>query len=152
MAGALGWLAKDVRIAARKGREDGAHRRALQHGAMALSDPELLTVLFGDCRDSLTLASTLLDTAGDLKTLCQKDPHELCASMSQKRAAQVLAALELGRRVMSNTDQKPILKTPSEIFTYLKPRMSALGKEVFHVLCFNTRNQLLCNVQVASGT
>jgi DNA repair protein RadC len=152
MKRALNWLAKDVRLGGRKLKEDGPHKRTLQHGAIALSDPELLSVLFGDSKEGMTLASTLLDTSGGLKTLCQKDPHELCASMSPKKAAQVLAALELGRRIMSNTDSRPVLRTPEEIYAYLKPRMANLSREVFHVLCFNPRNQLLANVQVASGT
>ncbi|HLL00358.1 MAG TPA: DNA repair protein RadC, partial [Myxococcaceae bacterium] len=79
---------------------------------------------------------------------------ELCAQprLGPARAAQVLAALELGRRAQRAAERRPRLRTPREIYGYLVPTLSALRREVFHVLCFNPRNVLLADVRVAEGT
>lgn len=147
---------------AREGRPDREPPRqrgrgaeaAVEGGAAALSDPELLSVVFGDAKDHPALAQSLIETGGGLKALCQKDPHELCGhpGMTHKRAAQVAAALELGRRVLSAKEDRPLLRTPEEIFGFLHPQLSALPHEVFHVLCFNARNVLVANVRAAAGS
>ena len=68
------------------------------------------------------------------------------------RLAQVLSALELGRRAQRVTERRPRLRTPKEIHTYLFPSLSALRREVFHVLCFNPRNVLLADVPAIVGS
>lgn len=39
-----------------------------------------------------------------------------------------------------------------EIDAYLRPQLAVLRREVFHVLCFNSRNVLLRDARVAEGT
>ncbi|QRK08483.1 DNA repair protein RadC [Archangium violaceum] len=126
--------------------------RLFRLGAAALTDPELLSVVLGS--RSQALAEALLATRGGLKQLVQQDPRELCArpGMGPVRTAQVMAALELGRRAQRVTERRPRLRTPREIYTYLAPNLSALRREVFHVLCFNARNVLLHDARVAEGT
>ncbi|MFP2911356.1 RadC family protein, partial [Pyxidicoccus sp. 3LFB2] len=68
------------------------------------------------------------------------------------RAAQVLAALELGRRAQRAVERRPKLRTPKEIHGYLAPKLATLRREVFHVLCFNARNVLVHDARVAEGT
>jgi DNA repair protein RadC len=135
---------------------DKPRERLLAAGASSLSDPELLSVLLGPGkdRDLRTMAEGLLSAGGGLKLLCQQDPQELCArpGMGPRRAAQVLAALELGRRSQRLSEKRPQLKTPEEIYRYLAPSLSALRREVFRVLSFNCRNTLLHDAKVAEGT
>lgn len=128
--------------------------RLFRLGAAALTDPELLSVVLGSGSRSQALAEALLATRGGLKELVQKDPRELCArpGMGPVRTAQVMAALELGRRAQRVTERRPRLRTPREIYAYLAPNLSALRREVFHVLCFNARNVLLHDARVAEGT
>jgi DNA repair protein RadC len=123
-------------------------------GAAALTDPELLCMVLGSGRRAHALAESLLASSGGLKALVQEDPNALCArkGLGAGRAAQVLAALELGRRAQRVTERRPRLRTPREIYAYLAPSLSALRREVFHVLCFNARNVLLLDVRVAEGT
>jgi DNA repair protein RadC len=82
------------------------------------------------------------------------EPAELCgtAGLGRERAAQVLAALELARRAHAARDLRPRLRTAGEVYRYLAPRLTLLRREVFHVLCFNTRNVLLSDARVAEGT
>ncbi|PTL77713.1 DNA repair protein RadC [Vitiosangium sp. GDMCC 1.1324] len=133
---------------------ESPRERLFRLGAAALTDPELLSVLLGSSSRSRALAEALLATKGGLKQLVQQDPRELCVrpGMGAVRTAQVMAALELGRRAQRVTERRPRLRTPREIYTYLAPNLSALRREVFHVLCFNARNVLLHDARVAEGT
>jgi len=128
--------------------------RLFKVGALALTDPELLGVLLGMGPRAQGLAEELLGRSGGLKSLLLKDSLELIAQpgLGPARAAQLLAALELGRRVQRVTERRPRLRNPREIHGYLSPLLSALRREVFHVLCFNPRNVLLADVRVAEGT
>ena len=128
--------------------------RLFRLGASALTDPELLSVVLGAGSRTRALAQALLAPRGGLKALVQQDPRQLCAhpGMGQGRTAQLMAALELGRRAQRVTERRPRLRTPKEIYTYLAPTLSALRREVFHVLCFNARNVLLHDARVAEGT
>src|SRR6218665_33951 len=133
---------------------EDARERLFRLGAEALTDPELLGLLWGASARMRALAEALLAPAGGLKALVQQDPRALCArpGMGQVRTAQVLAALELGRRAQRVAERRPRLRTPREIFTYLTPHLGALRREVYHVLCFNARNVLLLDARVAEGT
>jgi DNA repair protein RadC len=133
---------------------EGPRERLFRLGAAALTDPELLFVLLGSSLRTRGLSEALLATSGGLKALVQQDPRELCArpGMGPVRTGQVLAALELGRRAQRVTERRPRLRTPREIHAYLSPHLSALRREVFHVLCFNARNVLLHDARVAEGT
>jgi DNA repair protein RadC len=128
--------------------------RLFKLGTSALTDLELLSVLLGAGPRVSGLAEELLAHSGGLKALLLKDPLELCSQprLGPVRAAQVLAALELGRRAQRATERRPRLRNPREIYGYLAPNLSALRREVFHVLCFNPRNVLLADVRVAEGT
>ncbi len=137
--------------------EEGPRERLARMGAPALTDPELLAVLLGSGtrgRPVLTLADSLIRAAGSLRTLVLQDAHELAAlpGLGPARAAAVLAALELGRRVQRSRDTRPRLLNSKEVYAYLAPSLSALRREVFHVLSFNARNTLLSDVRIATGT
>jgi DNA repair protein RadC len=141
-------------VGARAPSLDEVRERLFRLGSAALTDLELLSVLLGSGARVSGLAEELLSHSGGLKALLLKDPLELCAQprLGPARAAQVLAALELGRRAQRATERRPRLRTPREIYGYLVPTLSALRREVFHVLCFNPRNVLLADVRVAEGT
>lgn len=152
----VGWeeSAGDGSVREKRLEADSPRERLFRLGAAALTDPELLCVLMGSGARARTLAERLLAVRGGLKELVQQDPRELCArpGMGPVRTAQVLAALELGRRAQRVTERRPRLRTPKEIHAYLAPNLSALRREVFHVLCFNARNVLLHDARVAEGT
>ncbi|NVJ16713.1 RadC family protein, partial [Myxococcus sp. AM010] len=100
------------------------------------------------------VAGALLSEGGGLKGLVQQEPLALSLrpGVGPVRAAQALAALELGRRSQRAGERRPKLRTPKEIAAYLAPALGALRREVFHVLCFNARNVLLHDARVAEGT
>ncbi|MEN9797760.1 MAG: hypothetical protein RL653_1456 [Pseudomonadota bacterium] len=147
------WVARDARGPGAKPLPTDAAELLLSEGPQGLSDEALLSAVFGDDAPGAARTSAALEEAGGLKALCAREPSELIsfAGLDPRRSAQLAAAVELGRRVMRTGDRRPVLKTPEEIFKHLAPGLCGLRREVFHVLCLNSRNVLLANVRVAQG-
>ncbi len=122
-------------------------------GVPALTDAELLSLFLGN-GDGVGAAEKLLASAGGLKSFLKDDAFHISATsgISPKRAATLLAAAEIGRRLQRSNERRPQLRTPAEIYRYLAPTLQGLRREEFHVLCFNSRNLLLRDVRIAEGT
>ncbi|MBI3184612.1 MAG: DNA repair protein RadC [Myxococcales bacterium] len=136
---------------------DGARERLIRLGPGALTESELIAVLFGGRargESICTVAERLLAAGGGLRALVQSDPQELCAwpGLGPARATQMLAALELGRRAHHEPERRRRLCSPAEIHLHLRPSLAILRREEFHVLCLNSRNLLLRDAKVAEGT
>ncbi len=135
----------------------GARERLLNHGALALADSELLAVMLGTGapgRPAREIAEGLLALGPGLKELSRREARELVCvpGVGPARAAQLAAALEVGRRAQLSGERRPRLRTPAEIYHHLAPAFRALRREVFHVLSFNARNVLLNDSRVAEGS
>ncbi|WP_342380171.1 DNA repair protein RadC [Myxococcus stipitatus] len=151
------WADEVAAEARAAGSGEQARERLFRLGAQALTEPELLCVAWGAsprAQGTHEEAEALLRHCGGLKALLQAEPVELSGmpGMGPRRAAQVLAALELGRRAQRTQERRPRLRTAREIHAYLTPVLGALRREVFHVLCFNARNVLVHDIRVAEGT
>src|SRR5688500_3129735 len=89
-------------------------------GASALGDNELLALVLGSGsrdRDVLDVSNTVLEQRGGLYGLTRSTAADLRAisGVGAARAAQVLAAVELGRRTLMRTHgDRPRLNTRSE--------------------------------------
>jgi DNA repair protein RadC len=97
----------------------------------------------------------LLDIHPDappLFELARLPPEELEERLGRRAAGIVLAAIELGRRSLRATETRPRLQNPQQVYEYLEPALAGLGRERFHVLCFNTRNILIADVLLGEGT
>ena len=133
---------------------NAARERLLRAGPAALADAELLEVVMHGRRGPTPDYACVLFEAGGLKPLLRREPHELArtAKFGKAGAAALLAAVELGRRYLRATDERPRLSSPEAIYHYLLPKLGGLPREVFHVLSFNSRNVLLDDTRVAEGT
>jgi DNA repair protein RadC len=132
---------------------ESARSRLLRVGGAALTDPELLALLTRPAGGA-TAAARLLASCGGLKTLVTNLPRNQSRfpGFGEGRIALLLAAMELSRRVMSSTTDRPTLSTPKQVYEYLAPSLQALRREVFHVLCLNNRNTLLLDARIAEGS
>lgn len=130
----------------------------LQNGAAALSDAQLLGIILqsGQPRQSaVALAVELLRHAGSFQALTQMTPTELRAihGIGPAKAAQVLAAVELGRRVVSSPLETGQAITSSEaVARYYRPRLRDLKHETFRVLLLDAKRRLLREALVSEGT
>jgi DNA repair protein RadC len=125
-------------------------REKLQRlGAAALGDNELVAIVLGggsrEC-GALELANRLLDRAGGLHGLTRIAVGELdlVPGVGDARAAQILAAVELGRRTLvRGIADRPRLSTPKQLASYLLPQYGACAVERFGIVMLDTKHRVI---------
>lgn len=138
--------------------DDKPREKLIAHGPRALSDAELLAILLRSGRrgvSALDLGRNLLRAAGnDLTALGKMQLQDLVRTkgIGSVKAVQLLAAFELGRRRAGmKPSARPVLDNSEACFRYLRPLLSDLHHEEFHLLCLNRANQLLGSHLVSQG-
>jgi DNA repair protein RadC len=118
-------------------------------GSGALGDNELLALVLASgsaSRDALALANELLERFGGLRGLTRAagDDLRLVHGVGQARAAQVLAAVELGRRTLvREAADRPRLATPRQIAALLLPQYGGRAVEHFGIVMLDTKHRML---------
>lgn len=126
-------------------------------GPSALGDNELLAIVIGHGRanaSALDLANALL-ASGGLRALVRARHGELrrLPGIGAARAAQVLAAIELGRRSATRLDEdRPQLSSPRRVAEYLLPQFGSRPVEQFGVLLLDTKHRVLRASVLSVGT
>jgi DNA repair protein RadC len=130
----------------------------MQHGVGALSDAELLAILLrtgSGAYSALDLAHGLLTRDGTLRGIARRNAEELTrqTGVGSVKAAGLLAAFEIGRRLQRETDGgKTTLSTPADAARVLVPRLRDLPHEVFLVLVLDSGNGVIADVELSRGT
>ena len=129
-------------------KHDRPREKLLRVGAAALGDNELVAIVLGcGSRDSdaLELANRLLERAGGLHGLPRSSVDQLCGrGVGPARAAQVAAAVELGRRTLVRTAlERPRYQTPHQLACYLLPQYGAAGVEQFGIVLLDTKHRVI---------
>lgn len=136
---------------------DRPRERLRDAGPGALSNPELLAIVLrtGAARESaLAIASRMLSRYDGLAGLARAGFSELCAErgLGEAKAAQVQAALELGKRlVATQPEERAVIRAPQDVANLLQGEMGLLDQEEMRVLVLNTRNQVLGTSSVYRG-
>ncbi|MGE5359665.1 MAG: RadC family protein [Bacteroidales bacterium] len=137
---------------------DRPREKLAYHGAAALGDNELLAIVIG-CgtrdRDSLAIANTVLEAAGGLHALSRMSHDALRAlrGLGAAKAAQVIAALELGRRVLLRRSPARLqLRSPRDVALYLLPIYGSRPTEQFGIVMLDARHRVLRTTVVSVGT
>ena len=132
--------------------------RLREVGAGSLSAAELLAIILrtGTKDESvLELAHRILMDPRGLRFLAEAALDELCEirGMGLAKAAQVKAALELGRRLAClDMELKPVINSPQEASVLVMEEMCYLDREHFRVILLNTKNRVIGIDQVSVGT
>lgn len=118
-------------------------------GAQALNQAELLAILLRvgiPGENAIQLAQRILNTSGGLRGLHTASFQEVCQQkgIGPAKAAQIKAAIELGRRLNQlDPEQRPSIQGPEDVAALVSYEMSALAQEHLWVLNLNTRNQVI---------
>jgi DNA repair protein RadC len=127
-------------------------------GTAGLGDNELLALVLGSGsrgRNALDLANQLLEEVGGMHGLTRVTPGHLrrVAGIGRARAAQVLAAVELGRRTLARgAVERPNLKSPAQLATYLLPQYGSGTVEQFGIVMLDSKSRLIRIRLLATGT
>jgi DNA repair protein RadC len=138
--------------------EDRPREKLLRNGPNALGDNELVALVLGSGfrgADALRVANDLLRVRGGLHGLVRSTAADLAHvnGIGTAKAAQVLAALELGRRTLACAPGARIqLRTPRDAAAYLMPTYGSRPVEQFGVVLLDTKHRVMKTTIVASGT
>ncbi|MEM1206054.1 MAG: DNA repair protein RadC [Acidobacteriota bacterium] len=136
--------------------EDRPRERLLRGGSAGLSDAELLAVLLRTGRPGQTavaMAREILGQHGGLDGLVEADLASLRRrGLGEAKAASILVAVELGRRMVRCGLPKNLLAGPEAVAQYLRVRYSARHQEVMGALFLDIRNRLVGEREIYRGT
>lgn len=132
--------------------------RLFQYGPEALSNREVLAILLRTGlkgENVLDFAERLLTEAGGLSGLARLTVHELTQihGLGNAKAAEIKAALELGRRsVSSDPLARPVVNSPQDIAHLVMEEMRYLDREHFRVVSLSTKNHVLGISPISVGS
>jgi DNA repair protein RadC len=133
-------------------REQPAYR--VTQNAAACNLTELLAAVIGGQRQIETSQALLARFDGDIRRLYQAHPAELAAvkGISQATAARIKAALNLGLRLNTPNEERPMINSPADAAALVQFEMSLLEKEHLRVLLLDRRNRVLDIEEVYQGS
>lgn len=138
---------------------DRPREKMAANGAAVLTDAELIAILLrtGTAEKSaIDIASEMTADGGLYKRLAgitRLNELTNIKGLGQAKAATVLAALEIGRRIAS---AKPIekihLSCPQDVADFLMPRLRYAAREQFVVILLNGKNKVIGTEVVSEGS
>ena len=132
--------------------------RLLTQGPQALTNAQLLAILLRVGRhgsSAVQVGMDILDQLGDVAGLAQCGIEELCAvpGVGEAKAAQLKAALELGKRALAGPLTKGAKITSSrDLFTHYHPTLRDLRHEVFRVILLDAKHAIMRDATVSEGS
>ena len=127
-------------------------------GAAALGDNELLAIVLGHGyrhMSVLDVANVVLEAAAGVHGLTRLTRDELgrIKGVGRAKVAQMLAAVELGRRTLS---QSPGVRVqfgcPRDVAAYLMPQFGSRSVEHFGIVLLDTKHRVLKTSILSVGT
>jgi DNA repair protein RadC len=132
--------------------------RLLAHGPGSMSDAQLLAIILrtgGSGKSAMDMALEMIDRFGTLREIEQASLSECCAlkGMGKAKAAQLKAALELGRRLFREPGRTgPVFSAGKDVYSYFHTRFRNLKKEVFCCVMLDVKNRLIRDARISEGT
>lgn len=138
---------------------DRPRERLARLGAEALSTQELLEVLLGrgsPGESVIVIAQKLISDFGSPKGLASASFEELRArkGIGMAKAAQIKAALEIGRRLQSDSEEekKGPIKSAEDAVKVLQRELAGKKKEHFCTIYLDARNRVIGTSRVSMGS
>lgn len=140
---------------------DRPREKLMQRGPVALSDAELIALIFGSGTrtkngplSAVQLGQAVLRAYGSLYTTSKRELKELMrvVGIGPAKAVQLVAAFEIGRRVESQRGGERVqVASPEDVAAVYGPLMRDLKKEIFKVVFLNTANVVIGDYTVSEG-
>lgn len=137
---------------------DRPREKLFRLGAAGLGDNELVAIVVGSGSrraNALALANDILGTTGGLHGIPRTSVDELrrLHGMGTAKAAQVLAAVELGRRTLLRCPPARLqFGNPRDAAAYLLPQFGSRPVEQFGLMMLDTKHRLIRTSVVSVGT
>ena len=140
--------------------DERPRERMARLGPPALSNAELLAILLRTgtkTESALELAQRVLGAGREentgLHALARASVGELATlkGIGLAKACQLLAAVEIGRRITGSVEERPVIKGPGDASLLVMENLRHLEQEHFQVILLNIKNQVLGIEQVFVG-
>ncbi len=130
--------------------------RLEKYGCDSLSDAELLAILLRSGRKNenvIQIAKNVLfelNSLGELKekTIVELKKHR---GIGKTKAVTILAAIEFGKRIVSDHQKKMHIQTSKDVFQLMKDEASHLKQETLWALYLDLKTQLIAKKKVFVG-
>lgn len=132
--------------------------RLIELGSESLSDAELLGIILRVGNSQTTaigLAQKLLKECGGFRGLDSRSVAELCSipGIGPAKAAQIKAALAIGKKLMAESDTvREVIESSEDAFKRLALRLRDMTREVFVVIFLTSRNKVIKERTLFEGT
>ena len=139
-------------------RSELPRERLERHGAGVLSAAELVAIILntGVKGEPVVLLSQRLLAENDgLSGLMRMEVAELqkIHGLGQAKASKLKAALEIGRRLATiSEEERPRVAAPEDIVRLLGVEMASLEREQLRIVLLNTKHHIISTATVAQGT
>lgn len=139
-------------------RPDMPRERLEKHGAGVLAPAELVAIILntGTAKESVfALSERVLAEHNGLSGLMKLEHADLAQidGIGPAKAAKLKAALEMGRRLSTLTEeQRPTISSPEDAVRLYGTEMAFLEREELRVILLNTKHQVVGSFTVATGT
>lgn len=134
--------------------EERPVNRIREAGPQAVSNAELLACIL-QTGDALNQANALLTELGGLAGLARAEQcmFDTVPGIGKARAAQIEAAIELGRRIAATpANEMAQVRQPGDAAAVLMPMLRDAEQEKFVVLFLDTRNRIFDQEVLYKGT
>lgn len=127
-------------------------------GSGGLGDNELIAVILGHGfrrENALEIANRVLSLSGGAHGLTRMTGGRLrrISGVGPAKAAQILAAVELGRRTLACApSDRPRLGNPRDVASYLLPGHGSKPVEQFGVVMLDTKHRVIRTTVLSIGT
>ena len=140
--------------------DERPRERLIKFGGDKLSDAHLLGILIGSGdrrarKNAVDLSRDLLNRIGDFHKLDSASITELCAvkGIGAAKAAQIKAALEVGKRLASQVSgSKEKMQCSQDFVTLYAPFLKNLKKEVVKVVLLNLKLNVIRDLTISEGS
>lgn len=131
--------------------------RLMAYGAASLNTYELLAIILrvGTVKESaIDVSRKLVSDLSNLNELRDKTIHELTKvkGIGKTKAITIMAALELGKRVLENKTDKIQVSSPEIVFELLNYELKDLKQEVLIALYLDLKTNLIAKKEVFRGS
>lgn len=138
-------------------RDERPREKLIRSGPEFLSNAELLAIILRTGTKKQTaihLAEELLSTLDGLRGLINVSAEELMmiTGIGQVKAAQLIALVELTKRVQASFSFKRKINSAHDLAEILIPQMRFLPTEVFKVILLNSHNQIIAIQEISRGS
>jgi len=148
--------------------DERPRERLIKYGAESLSDAQLLAIILriGDKtsgKSAVDLARTLISKFVDFRSMDSLSISELCSAkdinekpikgIGTAKAAQIKAAFEIGKRMLSSGNGlRKGFTCSDDVVNHYIPLMKNLKKEIFKTVLLDSKNKILRDVTISEGS